>query len=386
MFKGNHLQGTANIISGFFLIYNLYYLLHHKLREWNVIGGIFVFCLLLSMLYWSSEEGQATYLWYYTLPAISTFLLGSKRGVIAIRIMYIPLMLSMLLGQHISFIADYGWQFELRFFLSYGIVGYLSLLFEKITEKNYAEINELNQSLEMKVEARTKELEHKNELLAIKISESEAAEEKISIALREKEVLLKEVYHRTKNNMNLIASLLDIQQRHVKKEDIEDAFSLLANRVRSMSMIHEGLYESDNVATIDLAEYLSNLGLRLREAYTDESQEVDIQIIAEDIPIGLNQAIPLGLALNEIFTNAFKHALTESSPLQIQIELKKDDAAHICLNITDNGPGLPEDYLTRTKSSLGTHLIHILIREQLNGAVEVDSDDGTTYRITFPQL
>lgn len=181
-----------------------------------------------------------------------------------------------------------------------------------------------------------------------------------------------------------IISLLDLQHRHINEENISEVFALLANRIRSMSLIHEKLYQSENVATIDLSDYMTNLTDRLREAYTTGADDVVLNIESESVQIGLDQAIPLGLALNEILTNSFKHAIGKDAPLELGIQLKCEDKDHICLKISDNGPGFPDDFDKRSQSSLGTHLVHILIREQLGGTVETSSDQGAHYGIKFP--
>ena len=384
LMRGNYILGLTNLVSAIILTSNLYFVKRNTMKQWNLQLGILIFSILVVMLYLFTTVEQNTYLWYFSYPGIAAFLLGSKQGRKAIILMSLPILFSMIFGSSLSFIADYQFAFEVRFFITYSLVGYLSLLFESISERDIRDIKLLNESLEAKVSERTNELAHKNELLAEKIDESRAASEAISQALKEKEILLKEVYHRTKNNMNVIISLLDLQQRNMDKKSINDVFHVLSNRIRSMSLIHEKLYQSDNVTTIDLSEYITNLTHELRSAITAEKDEIQLIYEAEHLQIGLNQAIPLGLVINEIMSNSFKHAKVEGQVLTLTVKLDCDPEDRVHLQISDNGPGLPEDYHERTKSSLGTHLIHILIRDQLNGEVKFKSKHGTQCHIEFP--
>jgi PAS domain S-box-containing protein len=196
------------------------------------------------------------------------------------------------------------------------------------------------------------------------ITERKRAEEKIKAALKEKEVLLKEIHHRVKNNLQIISSLLYLQAKRTEHPGAVAALRESRNRIKSMALIHERLYQSPNLASVDMGEYTRDLVSDLRRSHSTEESSVRLKLNIEDIPLGITEAIPCGLIINELVSNALKHAFP------------------ITLTISDNGIGFPEHVDFRKSPSLGLTLINSLV-EQLGGAIELNRRGGTTFTITF---
>ncbi|UCC39153.1 MAG: PAS domain S-box protein [Candidatus Aminicenantes bacterium] len=207
------------------------------------------------------------------------------------------------------------------------------------------------------------------------------ADIKIRASLREKEVLLKEIHHRVKNNMQIISSLLSLQSRNVKEEQTRETFKSTQNRVRSMALIHEFLYESKQFAKINFEEYIRNLTSHLFYSYGTTDSEIKFKINIKDILLDINTAIPCGLIINELITNSLKHAFPDSQKGQINITMRPLNEEEIQLTVSDNGIGLPEDVDFRKTESLGLHLVTILAEDQLKGTIKLDRKGGTKFQI-----
>jgi PAS domain S-box-containing protein len=235
------------------------------------------------------------------------------------------------------------------------------------------------------------------------LAERVRAEEQLRASLREKEVLLKEIHHRVKNNLQLITSLLDLQSDYAQDERILEVFRDSQNRIKLMSSIHERLYQSKDLARIDFGEYVRNLVVHLFRSYGIIGDVIAIKIEVEGIFLGVDTAIPCGLIIHELVSNSLKHAFPGGREGEICIVLRPgddlpvapgDSAAQagdmLALIVSDNGIGFPEDFDFRNTSSLGLQLVSMLTR-QLKGAIEFSSkastpvcgESGATFRITF---
>jgi PAS domain S-box-containing protein len=218
--------------------------------------------------------------------------------------------------------------------------------------------------------------------LALDITERKQAEEKIRAALKEKEVLLKEIHHRVKNNLQVVSSLLYLQSTRTDDPGAASALRESRNRVKSMALIHERLYQSPNLASVDMGKYTRNLVSDLRRSLGFEDSSVRLTLTIEDIPLGVTEAIPCGLIINELVSNALKHAFPTGKEGEITIQLQRGNTNQITLTVSDNGIGFPEHVDFRQSLSLGLTLINSLV-EQLNGTIELDRRGGTTFTITF---
>jgi PAS domain S-box-containing protein len=209
------------------------------------------------------------------------------------------------------------------------------------------------------------------------------AEEQLKNSLREKEFLLKELHHRVKNNLALVSSLLNLQEETVRDPIVDRVFESSRNRIKSMALVHEILYHSEDMGKIDFSQYIQKLLNYLSYSYVTLKTGPTLKVRVGDIKMPINKAIPCGLVINELVTNAFKYAFTGNRPGEIRIELDSKDDKSCQLLIGDNGIGLPADLDMGSTKSFGFTLLTILIN-QLKGSFEIDRSEGTTFRITFP--
>ncbi len=207
-------------------------------------------------------------------------------------------------------------------------------------------------------------------------------EEQIRTSLKEKEVLLKEIHHRVKNNLQIVSSLLYLQAAKTEHPGAVSALKESRARVKSMALIHERLYQSPNLASVDMGGYTRNLVSDLYHSYRTQESSVRLTTNIEDITLGITEAIPCGLIINELISNALKHAFPEGREGEITIELVKEGANRTTLTVSDNGIGFPEQVDWLNSPSLGLTLINSLVG-QLEGTIELDRRGGTTFTIRF---
>lgn len=226
--------------------------------------------------------------------------------------------------------------------------------------------------------------------VCMNITKRKQAEQQLRSSLMEKEVLLQEVHHRVKNNLQVVSSLLRMQSRQVDHEDIQALFTEAQNRVRSMALIHEQLYQSPNLSSISFDQYIRTLINHLFHSYGVNPEWIVPEIHTEGITLAITTAIPCGLIINELVSNALKYAFPHSRAGNIQIRLQKCLSSHhtnhctIVLSIADNGIGIPATIQLETVQSLGLVLVTSLTH-QLGGTLSLDRSQGTAFRITFPQ-
>jgi two-component sensor histidine kinase len=211
-----------------------------------------------------------------------------------------------------------------------------------------------------------------------------AAEEQMRSSLHEKEVLLKEIYHRVKNNLQVVSSLLNLQSQRVADLTAVEVLRESQHRVRSMALIHERLYKSSDLARINFADYMRDLATFLFRSYNTDSATVQLQVIAEqDVQLNINTAIPCGLIVNELLSNALKHAFPDGRQGTVTMQLTRDTAGHISLSVADNGIGLPAEIDIDQTESLGLQLVKTLV-QQIDGTLRLDRQSGTSFIITLP--
>jgi two-component sensor histidine kinase len=233
-------------------------------------------------------------------------------------------------------------------------------------ENRYSKIND-NEAI-IVVRDRTTEIESENQLKE---------------SLNEKEILLKEVHHRVKNNLQIINSILNLQSSYIEDEKTLEIISESQNRIRSMSFIHESLYQTNNFSSINFKEYIENLLSNLAFSY-QVGTKITIRKEIENIDLSLDQAIPCGLILNELITNALKYAYAIEEAGIVDISIQKVESK-IHMSIKDYGKGLPKNFDIETADSLGLSLVHTLT-DQIDGELIVKSDGGTKILIIFEML
>jgi PAS domain S-box-containing protein len=218
------------------------------------------------------------------------------------------------------------------------------------------------------------------------ISALKQSEQSLAAALAEKDVLLREVHHRVKNNLAAIIGLLDMQRRMLNDQQGRDLLNELSRRIYSMNLIHEKLYRSDNLARIDFHGYTQDLIFHLHTAYG--TPRITCQVEAQDVDIPLDIAVPCGMIINELVSNALKYAFPEGTPCsekngcRIQVSIRQDNNTYT-LAVADNGIGLPPEYDWKAASTLGMILVRMLGCHQLGGEYELDRLNGTRFTLTF---
>ena len=240
------------------------------------------------------------------------------------------------------------------------------------------EIGALANSFNAMVEELTKK---KRELLA-RICERTCAEEALKASLNEKEVLLREVHHRVKNNLQIISSLLDMSSMQTDNQETIDLFTDSRNRVNAMALIHSQLYRSERFDQINMEAHVLELSRNLLQVYSME-KVIALDIKSANIYLNINQAIPCALVLCELITNVCKHAYMEGQKGTISISMQKSDVDTILLRIKDDGVGIPKDFDIEKVKSLGISLVRNLIYNQLKGEIKVKRNKGTEFHIHF---
>jgi PAS domain S-box-containing protein len=252
------------------------------------------------------------------------------------------------------------------------------------------------------------------------ITERKHAEEQIKETLKEKEVLLKEIHHRVKNNLQVISSLINLQSQYIKSKKAIEMFNETQNRIRSMALIHEQLYQSRNLAMISFKEYVQNLLSNLLYSYEIDQDAIQLNINIEDVSMAIDTAFPCGLIINELISNSLKYAFPRGRKGKILIGLQSKNGngdpissrissetrlshrtipveagdevsvetlghSHFTLIVSDNGVGFPKDLDFRNTESLGLQLV-VELAEQLRGSIELDRKGGTSFKIKFEEL
>jgi len=221
---------------------------------------------------------------------------------------------------------------------------------------------------------------HRILLSARDITAWKQAEERIKASLQEKEVLLKEIHHRVKNNLQIISSLLNLQSGYIQDKDASEMFKESRDRIRAMSLIHEKLYQSKDLARIDFAEYMRHLTRHLFRSYGVNSRAVGLKINVDKVLLDIDTAIPCGLIVNELVSNSLKYAFPPGVEGEICISLHPENDGRLVLMVSDNGAGLPPDFDLHKTDSLGLQLVNTLT-DQLEGTIALDRSGGTAFKI-----
>jgi two-component sensor histidine kinase/CheY-like chemotaxis protein len=236
------------------------------------------------------------------------------------------------------------------------------------------------------VDERTSELWQANEQLRREVRVRKRAEEQIRTVLREKEVLLQELHDRVRNNLQVIASLLDMQTAYAEDPEARHALRESQNRVRALSFAQDALYQQADLATIDLAAYVHSIVEYLVEVYGNRDGCIAVEIQVDGLQLDLDTAVTCGMIINELASNALKHAFPAHWPGEeglVRVELRPQGSGDFALIVRDNGLGLGPTIDPGGSQSLGLRLVAMLVR-QLKGTMELDRQEGTAFTISFP--
>ncbi|MGE4543074.1 MAG: PAS domain S-box protein [Pedobacter sp.] len=218
--------------------------------------------------------------------------------------------------------------------------------------------------------------------IVIDITERKHAEERIKASLREKEVLLKEIHHRVKNNLQVVSSLLYLQSQKLQDAEARALFVESQNRICSMALAHEQLYKSHNLADVSLTDYVQNLVSHVQQAYMKQETHHECRVVIDNVELDIEKVVPCGLLITELLSNVFKHAFPDARCGAIEVTLSKQ-SGRLLLSVADDGVGLPESLDYRNAQTLGLQLVSALV-EQLDGSLSVKNDAGTRFAISFP--
>jgi PAS domain S-box-containing protein len=214
------------------------------------------------------------------------------------------------------------------------------------------------------------------------VTEAKRAQEALRVSLREKEALLKEVHHRVKNNLQVIASLLRLESHRSTEPAAKLVLGEMKGRIQSMALLHETLYRTSNFAALDIGAYLGKLATQTFRALRTEPSGVKLDLALQPVMIGLDQAIPCGLLLHELLSNALKHAFPNQRSGEVRVELERVNEKEVRLRVSDTGVGLGADFGRRVGQSLGLQLVSDLAR-QLGGDLKIETGTGAVFAVTF---
>jgi two-component sensor histidine kinase len=219
--------------------------------------------------------------------------------------------------------------------------------------------------------------------VALNVSRQKEIERQLRASLREKELLLREVHHRVKNNLQVISSLLSLQAQDARDPEIVRVFAESQMRIRSMALIHEQLYRSDDLAHIDFAAYARELVEHLRQGFGDAAARVTFSLDLQPVPLLLDVAIPCGMIVNELVANALEHAFDDDESGEIRIAFERHDDNY-SVTVADNGRGMYTGREIGTESSVGLKVVRALTR-QIHGRLDLAYQEGTVFTICFEE-
>ena len=244
------------------------------------------------------------------------------------------------------------------------------------------EIRNRDRYLEQQVAIRTSELKAANVELSDEIIIRKRIDKEMKLSINEKNTLLKEIHHRVKNNLAIVSSLLDLQSAGIDDPKFLNLFSECQNRIYSIALVHNMLYQSRNISDINFGEYINKLTDSLISTYLPSASPIDVETNVKDVKFNIDRSIYCGLIINELFTNAVKHAFPNGRKGKITIDISTEKDSLYCLRCSDDGIGLSDKIDTDHMETLGLKLIAVLV-EQLKGKLKISRGNGTSFAIYF---
>jgi PAS domain S-box-containing protein len=222
------------------------------------------------------------------------------------------------------------------------------------------------------------------QIIAQDITERKKAETEVNASLKEKEMLLGEINSRVRNYMNIISSLLELQSVYMKDEENREVLKDNKNRVKSMLLIHDGFSQSEDFALIDFSQYVKKLIEHINNSYNVDTDRIKVNSKTEGLMLDIDSAIPCGLIINELLTNAVKHAFPGNEKGEVRVEFGLDTQENNVLIVKDNGTGLSDEINFKESKTMGFQLVNTLVN-QLNGSVILSRDKGTTFQVIWSE-
>lgn len=257
---------------------------------------------------------------------------------------------------------------------------------EKVLEKQTAELKDTVKMLQDQRLAAINLAEDANEarIAAETAQESlRTSQEQLKNSLREKETLIRELYHRTKNNMQIIISMMNLEASMSDNEELNSVLNETSNRIVTMALVHQKLYQAQDLSSINFREYITELTGMLSSIYNVNNGKIKMDLDLEDQFLLIDYAIPCGLIINEIISNTFKYAFPGSRQGSLKIRMSRDQNRRILLQFKDDGVGLPDDFDINNTNTLGMQLLTSLVNHQLNGELKIKNENGVSINISF---
>ncbi len=264
--------------------------------------------------------------------------------------------------------------------LAYGLWLWIPIVVRDQYSKR--KLRDSNEILEDRVRRRTDDLMRANEELLREVEERKEAQEGLEHSLREKEVLIREIHHRVKNNLQIVSSLLNLQSMGVDDEQMKSILLNSRNRVRAMGKIQEILYISPRLSDIDVPEYLNAISLYLYQSHQNVSSRVSLDFRVDKVNLDIDTLFAIGLILNELVTNAFRYAFPDGRKGTLQVLLESSGAGENLLMIRDDGIGFPEGLNIEEAPTLGMQIVKSMVH-QIGGDLQLSRNGGTEFRIPF---
>lgn len=243
-----------------------------------------------------------------------------------------------------------------------------------------------SQRLQGQLKDKQARLENANQALGREIGERRRTQAQLMAALNDRERMLKEMHHRVNNHMQVVSSMLSLSRAKISDIKARELVQESQHRVRAVGLIHESMYRSGSVAEVSLAAYIEDLARNLFNVYDLESRQVELEVDADQTALGLDQAVPCGLVLNELMVNTLKHAYTFGMGGKLLVRARQEPDHMIELTVADNGIGLPLGFAVGEGVGMGLYLVKSLVENQLHGKFELDSNHGVRVRIRFQRL
>lgn len=215
------------------------------------------------------------------------------------------------------------------------------------------------------------------------ITKRKHAEEQIKVALRDKELLLRETHHRVKNNLQVVSSMLNMQARVAKDRDASAVLSESRDRINTMALIHTQLYETGNVSEMNMKVFVNGLLRQMLSSHQVQETRITPVVRVDEKLLPISIAVHLGLIINELLINAFKYAFVKRKAGEIEVDLRVSEKGVVNLTVSDDGVGLPDGFDINASKTLGLRMVKILVEEQLQGNLEINSDGGTAFKVEF---
>ncbi len=271
--------------------------------------------------------------------------------------------------------------------VSDGLSSSLTVILNDVTDRYGAlmQLRQAHKELERRVDERTAELSQMNARLATEVGERKRAEETIRASLEEKELLLREIHHRVKNNLQIVSSLLRLPLRRAGGGSLADIVQETQNRIRSIWLIHEKLYRSESLSMVDFGQYVHTLAVHLFDSYCVDRSKIALDVECEAVQFDVDTAIPCGLILNEVVSNALSHAFPGTGTGRITIRLQQLADGRCRLAISDDGVGIPAGVDASGERTLGMRIVDSLAK-QIDGVARFETSGGTTFTLVVPAV